>query len=366
MFCFSSSLQLGTLSFVYLQSCSQTVNIKCVLAVATSLLSQLQQGGAHQPSATSDTVVTASSSDLPRKSVQEQLPTASPSEKLQAQLADASKQPSRLTSANQAEQPSLAAPQQQEPSPPPADQEPCAAEESSFKGADPSHHIKSVLKPEDDSATQSTILHSSLQPASSQQRPAQLPVHQSSKEHIVAEVATPASRNPKPSEQCTASEARPGQAEAGSVQTRHQRTRQGSHQAEAEAQAAAHVMVPSVMKLRTGLRSRLDSAAFSDKRGLASQVRAEPAHRKQAGVDTARNWPEVTYGSNRGNGRGRAYGRGGRRGRGRSNLFRTSHSEPQPAGTPSKLHCLTCCCQGTMPRLFFLTVLGLLFKDCCW
>lgn len=300
--------------------------------MATSLLWRLQQGGAHQPAATSDTLVTAMSSDLPKTSLQEQLPSALPSEEHQAHLADASKQPSRFTSANQAEQPSLAAPQQQEPLPT-ADQETCAAEENSSKGADPSHHIEAVLKPEVNSATQSTVLHSSPQPASSEQRPAQLPARQSSKEHVVAEIATPASRNHMPSEECTASDATPEQAEASSVQTRHQRTRQGSQQAEAEAKAAANAMVPSVMKLRTGLRSRLDSAAFSDKRGLASQVRAEPAHRKQAGADSARNWPEVTYGSSRGNGRGRAFGRGGRRGRGRSNLFRTSHSEPQPAGT---------------------------------
>ena len=358
MFCLSGSLQLAAhYLFVYLQSCSQTVNINCVLAVATSLLWQLQQGGAHQPSATSDTRVTATSSDLPRKSVQEQLPTALPSEKPQAQLADASKQPSRFTSAAQAEQPSRAAPQQQEP-PIPPDQETCVAEADSSKGADPSHHTEAVLKPEEDSATQSTVLPSPPHPASSEQRPGQPRARQSSKERVVAEIA---SCNHKPSEQCTASEARPDQA----VQTRHQRTRQGSHQAEAEAQAAANAVVPSVMKLRTGLRSRPDSAAISDKRGLASQVRAEPAHRKQAGVDTARNWPEVTYGSNRGNGRGRAYGRGGRRGRGRSNLFRTSHSEPQPAGTLSKVHCLTCCCQGTTPHLLFLTVVGLLFEVCC-
>lgn len=280
------------------------------------------------------------SSDLPRTSRHEQLSTALPSEEHQAHLADASKQPSRLIPANQAEQTSLAAPQQQEP-PPPPDQETCAAEVNSSKGADPSHHIEAVIKPQDDSATHSTVLHSSPQPASSEQRPAQLPAHQSSKEHVVADMATPAGGNHKPSEQRTTRAARPEQAEAGSVQTRHQRSRQGSHQAEAEAQAAANAMVPSVTKLRTGLRSRPDSAAFSDKRGLASQVRAEPAVRKQAGADSARNWPEVTYGSSRGNGRGRAYGSRGRRGRGRSNLIRTSHSEPQPAGTPSQVHCLT-------------------------
>lgn len=304
------------------------------------------------------------SSGLPRTLLHEQMPIALPSPEHQAQLADASKQPSRFTSANQAEQPSLAAPQQQEP-PPAADLETCAAEDSSSKGAGPSCHTEALPKPEDDSATQSTVLHSSPQPGSAEQRPAQLPACQSSQEHVVAKIATPASGNHKPSEPCTASEARPEQADAGPVQTRHQRTRQGSQQAEAEAQAAANAMVPSVMKLRTGLRSRPDSAAVSDKQGLASQGRAEPAHRKQAGADSARNWPEVIHGSNRGNGRGRAYGRGGRRGRARSNLFRTSHSEPQPAGTTLSTALSVLMLPGNHASSFILTIVCLLLEVCC-
>lgn len=295
---------------------------------------QLQHGDACQPSTKPETAAAALSSDLPRTAAHEQLPAEAPSKICQTQLADASKQhnsqPAVLTSDDdQAEQPPLAASQQQEKLPPPADRHKCAAVASSTNGADPSCSRAGFLVPEHDSVVQSGVLRGPARPASSERTSAQLLTNESSKEPVAAKSAVPANHKHKSSEPCSAAEAKPEQAEVGSVQSRHPRTRKGSQQADSEAQAAANAAVPTVMKLR----SRPDSAAAVDKCGVASQVRAESAHRKQPAAHSPRNGPGVTFGSSRGVGRGRAYGRGGRRGRGRSNLFRSSHSEPQPAGT---------------------------------
>ena len=300
----------------------------------------MQHGDARQPSAKLETPAVAISNDPPRTVVNEQLAPEASSKQCQTQLANASKQPDLqpavLTPDDQAEpeaSPSLAASQQQEELPPPADQHKCAAVANSNKGADPSCGSGDLIAPQHDSAVQPGVLHGSAQPASSEQRSAQPVTSQWSKEPVAAKSAVPANHKHKSFEPCSAGEVRPEQAEAGSVQTRHPRTRKGSSQAESEAQAAATAVVPSVMRLRTGLRSRPDNAGAVDKCGVVSQVRAESAHRKQAGAHSARSGPVVKFGSSRGVGRGRAYGRGGRRGRGRSNLFRSFHSEPQPAGT---------------------------------
>ena len=319
-----------------------------LLSVFTSLLWQLQRGDLHQPSATPDTLVPAMSSDLPRTALHEQLPAEAPSKQRWTHLADASKQPgfqpAMSRSKEPAEQPSLAASQQQEEPSQTADQPRCAAVESSFKGADPSCGSGGSHVPEHDTALQSCVPHGPALPASSEQRLAQQLTSQSSKEPLAAKSSVPANDKYEPSERCTAAEARPEQAEVSLVKTRHPRTRKGSQQAESEAQVATAV-VPGVMKLRTGLRPRPDSAATVDKRGVASPGRAESAHTKQGGADSARNRPEATLGSSHAVGRVRAYGRGSRRGRGRSNLFRSSHCEPQPAGitVPSAFQNLISC-----------------------
>ena len=301
-----------------------------LLSVFISSLWQLQRGDEHQPSAIPDTPAPPMGSDLPRTALHEQLPVEAFSK------LDASKQPDSQPamsgSEDQPEQPSLAASQQQEELPLPAAQQECAAVESSPKGADPGCGSRGLNLPEHDSAVQSCVLRGPARHASSEQRLAQRLSKQSSKESVAGKTDVPANHKHKPSELCTAAEATPEQAEVGSVQTQHPRSTKGLQQAESEAQAAATAVLPSIMKLRTGLRPRPDSAANVDKCGVASQVRAESARKKQVGADFTRNFPEAKVGSSR-VGRGRAYGRGGRRGRSRSNLFRSSHFGPQPAGT---------------------------------
>lgn len=320
------------------------VNRYCVPAVATSSLWQLQHGDARQPPAIQETAAPSTSSDLPKATLDKQLPDEAPSKQCQTHLADASKQPdiqpAMFRSGDQAQELSFAASQQQEEPPPPAVQQRFTAVESSSKGAEPSCGSGGVLVPEHDSAVQSCVLLGPARPASSEQRSAQLLASQSSTEPVAAKSAVPANHKHEHGEPCTAAEATPEKAQVGTVQTRHARTRKGAQQAESDAPAATTAVVPGVMKLRTGLRSRPDSAASVDKCRVASQVRAEFAHSKQASADSARNAPDIMFGSSRGVGRGRAYGRGGRRGRSRSNLFRTCHSQPQPAGTtlPSALH----------------------------
>ena len=271
---------------------------------------------------------------------------------------------------DQAEQLSFATSQQHEEPPPSAVPQRSTAVESSSKGAIPSCGSGGLLVPELDSAVQSCIVRGAAQPGSSEQKSAQLVGSQSSREPVAARSAVPVSHKHKPAEPCTAAEATPEKAELGSIQTRHARTRKGSQQAESEAQAAATAVAgcPSVMKLRTGLRSRPDSAAGVDKTGVASQVRAEFAHSKQASTDSARNGPDITFASSRGVGRGRAYGRGGRRGRSRSNLFRTSHSQSQPAGTTlltASHHLLILPCKSVTPYNSRLCVhRGVADQDC--
>ena len=173
------------------------------------------------------------------------------------------------------------------------------------------------------------VLSSLAQPVASQQQPSMKsselrPVY-------LAKGDVPGGHNRKSACKLTSSDTRPEQAGADVAQSRKRTSRQAASAAQVLGSAGA----PGMTKPRPGLRSQADTTASNDKARMAALCRPEFAHRKQAGAERGRSGHDMVLSSNsRGMGRGRAFGRGGRRGRARSALFRTSHSETQPAGTP--------------------------------
>lgn len=279
---------------------------------------------------------------LPQKTSNQHLPQAPPRQ-CHTCLADGNSQPGSWPaskSGDGGESPSLTSRQQ-----PPltASQPRCAAEDSSSKCAGPRCQTQPPLL-ERSSAPVFSSLH---QHVAFQQQPASVPC-ESSQGRVVTKSSIPGRHSRNSAEKLTTSGARSGQAEADPLQNRQQ----ACGQAGSDAQVMGSAGAPGTTKPRPGLRSRPDTPATRDKAGMAAPPRSEFAHRKQAGAECARSGHGMVYGSSsRGFGRGRAFGRGGRRGRARSALFRTSQSEPQPAGTPLPPLALRICSRLCAPLL---------------
>lgn len=191
-------------------------------------------------------------------------------------------------------------------------------------------------------ATKMSALSDPSTPADSQQESPAPTTTQTNKNRIAAKAHAVQSSSGR-----ATPEPKTRQADARLVQTRQQAVSKQQLQQDAapELQARASAAVPSSVKSRTGLRSQADGAAHTDKAAMPSLFKAQEALKKQGSIaESARGGLEAASGSSgRGAGRGRAFGRAGRRGRSRSNLFRSSTSEPQPAGkvAPDSTACLS-------------------------
>ncbi|KAL3145746.1 hypothetical protein ABBQ38_015126 [Trebouxia sp. C0009 RCD-2024] len=284
--------------------------------------------GVPHAKAIPETAGAAMAGTLPATTSSQHMPQASP-EQLNAHLATGDSRPDsqsaafRSKSDDEVDLPSLAVPCQE--APPTVPQPRCAADNSSSRGAGPSCQGAPSLCQDHKSAL---VLSSPGQPGASCQQPANVS-HGPSQVRVMARSDVPGGHSHVSVDKLTTTNVRPEKAGADVVQSKKRTNRQAASDAQVLGSAGA----PGMAKPRPGLRSQADIPVSSDKARMAALARPELAHGKQNGAECGRSGQDVACGSSsRGAGRGRAFGRGGRRGRARSALFRTSYSEPQPAG----------------------------------